>query len=314
MVLLRISLFGKFCVWCDERLLAGIDAGKVQQLFCYLLLHRDRPHPREKLASLFWDNTSTAQSKKYLRQTLWQLQSSLEEAGGSGLPQAAAIILADPEWVQINTTPHLWLDVAAFEEIFRLSQGTPGRDLSAAAAQKLQEAIRLYQGNLLEGWYQDWCLYERERFLHMYLDMLDKLMGYCEARQDYENGLLYGDLILRHDRARERTHRRLMRLYYQAGNRTEALRQFERCLTALQEELGVTPARSTLSLHAQIREDNLPLAAAAAPPAAAESDPILPTASLPDAISRLQQMRATLSDLQQQVDYCLEACRHALQE
>lgn len=305
MVLLRISLFGKFCVWCDERVMAGMgDASKVQQLFCYLLLHRDRPHPREKLASLFWDTTSTAQSKKYLRQTLWQLQSSLEEASGG------QVILVEPEWVQINTTPHLWLDVAAFEDMFRLAQGTPGRDLSTAAAQKLQEAVRLYQGNLLEGWYQDWCLYERERFLHMYLDMLDKLMGFCEARQDYENGLLYGDMILRHDRARERTHRRLMRLYYQAGNRTEALRQFERCTTALGEELGVAPARSTLSLNAQIRGDALPAIRSA------EEESTLPAnlTNLPEAMSRLQQMRATLVDLQQQVDYCLEACQQALQE
>ena len=306
MVFLRISLFGKFCVWCDERLMAGIDAGKVQQLFCYLLLHRDRPHPREKLASLFWDNTSTAQSKKYLRQTLWQLQSSLEEASSD------QVILVEPEWVQINSAPHLWLDVAAFEESFRLAQGTPGRALSAACAQKLQEAVHLYQGNLLEGWYQDWCLYERERFLHMYLDMLDKLMGYCEARQDYENGLLYGDMILRHDRARERTHRRLMRLYYQAGNRTEALRQFERCLAALDEELGVAPARSTLSLNAQIRGDTLPLVRDVEQEPA--PFPSLPTnlTSLPEAMSRLQQMRAALADLQQQVDYCLEACRQAL--
>lgn len=311
MVLLRISLFGKFCVWCDERVMAGMgDAGKVQQLFCYLLLHRDRPHPREKLASLFWDTTSTAQSKKYLRQTLWQLQSSLEEASGSRLPQAAAIILVEPEWVQINTTPHLWLDVAAFEDTFRLAQGTPGRELSVAAAQKMQEAVRLYQGNLLEGWYQDWCLYERERFLHMYLDMLDKLMGFCEARQDYENGLLYGDMILRHDRARERTHRRLMRLYYQAGDRTQALRQFERCLAALDEELGVAPARSTLSLNAQIRGDVLPVMRGE------EEEPALLAnlTNLPEAMSRLQQMRVTLTDLQQQVEYCLEACRQALQE
>lgn len=307
MVLLRISLFGKFCVWCDEKVMAGMgDAGKVQQLFCYLLLHRDRPHPREKLASLFWDNTSTAQSKKYLRQTLWQLQSSLEEVNGS------QVVLVEPDWVQINTTPHLWLDVAAFEEIFRLVQGTPGRELSDNHAQRLQQAIRLYQGNLLEGWYQDWCLYERERFLHMHLGMLDKLMGFCEARQDYENGLLYGDMILRHDRARERTHRRLMRLYYQAGNRTEALRQFDRCVAALEEELGVPPARSTLSLNEQIRGDTLSMGPRADEEAAPISALLPEPLSLPQAIFSLQQMHATLLELQQQVEYCLEACRQAL--
>ncbi|MCB8952937.1 MAG: hypothetical protein H6650_13090 [Ardenticatenales bacterium] len=291
----------------------GIDAGKVQQLFSYLLLHRDRPHAREKLASLFWDSTTTAQSKKHLRQTLWQLQSSLDEA------HSAQVIHVEPEWVQVNTTDDFWLDVALFEQTFLLAQGTAGRELSADDAQKLRQATQLYQGNLLEGWYHDWCLYERERFLHMYLGMLDKLMGYSEARRAYEDGIRYGQMILRYDLARERTHRRLIRLFYQAGNRTEALRQFDRCEAALSRELGVRPARGTLVLNEQIRADTL-----------AADDPILmvladdedglnaginpePT-GLPEAISRLRQMRATLTLLQQQVDSCLEACRQALHE
>jgi len=40
----------------------------------------------------------------------------------------------------------------------------------------LQEAVRLSYADLLEGWYQDWCLYERERLQNIYLLILDKLM------------------------------------------------------------------------------------------------------------------------------------------
>ncbi len=74
---LRICLFGKFCVRRNEQVLDGFDARKVQELFCYLLLHRDHSLPRETLASLLWPDTTTAQSKKNLRQALWQLQSAL---------------------------------------------------------------------------------------------------------------------------------------------------------------------------------------------------------------------------------------------
>ncbi len=62
----------------------------------------------------------------------------------------------------------------------------------------------LYRGDLLEGWYQEWCLFERERLQNAYMLMLDKLMGYCEAHSEYEQGLVYGDLILRLDHASER--------------------------------------------------------------------------------------------------------------
>jgi DNA-binding SARP family transcriptional activator len=107
----------------------------------------------------------------------------------------------------------------------------------------------------LEGWYQDWCIFERERFQLMHLALLDKLVQYCELHQEYETGLNYGMEILRNDHAYERTHRQLMRLYALTGNRTQALYQYERCATALRDELGVEPSESTRELYEQIRLD-----------------------------------------------------------
>jgi two-component SAPR family response regulator len=127
----------------------------------------------------------------------------------------------------------LWLDVEVFERAFMLVQRQRGADSTRAHVESLQEAVQLYRGDLLEGWYQDWCLYERERLQNMYLVMLDKLMCHCEAMREFELGLFYGSQILRYDRAHERTHRQLMSLQYLSGDRTAALRQFERCVAAL---------------------------------------------------------------------------------
>jgi hypothetical protein len=60
---LRISSFGRFCAQCDDQLAEGFETQKVQELFCYLHLHRDRPHPREKLADMLWSSGSSAQAK-----------------------------------------------------------------------------------------------------------------------------------------------------------------------------------------------------------------------------------------------------------
>ncbi len=59
---LSIHLLGKFCVRHDDQVVDGFGASKVQKLFCYLLLHRGRPHPRETLSSLLWSDSTTAQS------------------------------------------------------------------------------------------------------------------------------------------------------------------------------------------------------------------------------------------------------------
>lgn len=307
MVTLHVSLFGKLHVQLGEQVLTALTTRKVQELFCYLLLCRDRSHPREALASLLWADSPTAQSKKYLRQALWQLQAAVQPQTE---PIPCPLLLLDLDWVRFNPEADLWLDVAVLEQAFVLAQGVPGRELDARRVQALQIAVDCYQGDLLEGWYQDWCLYERERLQNMYLAMLDKLMGYCESHHDYEAGLAYGIRVLRYDRARERTHRRLMRLHYLARNRTAALRQYERCVAALDEELGVGPGKSTVALYEQIRADQLD--GLACPPAQASAALETTTAALPEVLGHLEQLQAALDSALRQVGLAIQAVKRTL--
>jgi DNA-binding SARP family transcriptional activator len=247
---LQIFLFGKLALCQQGHLVAPIENSKAAELLCYLLLHRERPHPREALATLLWKSHPAAQSKKYLRQALWQLQTCLNSLPAGDEPP---LLLAEGEWIQINPAAPLSLDVAVLETAYHQAQGVRGSQLSPQQAECLEKAAQLYRGDLLEGWYQDWCLFERDRLQNAYLLMVDKLVSYHAARQNYEKGLAWGEVILRHDRAHERAHYQMMRLYLQAGNRTAALRQFERCAAALWEELSVQPARKTQALVEQIR-------------------------------------------------------------
>jgi DNA-binding SARP family transcriptional activator len=304
---LKICLFAKFCVRRNEQLLDGFDARKVQELFCYLLLHRDHSLPRETLASILWPETTTAQSKKNLRQALWQLQSAL---GSQNERLNDRILLVEPDWVQLNSQANYWLDVAVFEQTFNLIQKKPGQELDSSTAQLLQDIVQLYQGPLLEGWYQDWCLLERERLQSIYLSMLDKLMSYCEVLHDYETGLLYGMRIMCYDRARERTHRRMMRLYYLLGDRAEALRQYERCAAALEEELGIHPSKSTTAIYRQIQADQLDEPA----PTLVEVDtsPEIPAPPLLGILYHLSHLQNSLADLQNEVEQSIQMVEIAL--
>jgi len=69
----------------DSNSLAGLTAGKPLELLCYLLLQRAWFHSREALASLLWGDFTTAQSTKYLRQMLWQLQTIFSDVGSRDL-------------------------------------------------------------------------------------------------------------------------------------------------------------------------------------------------------------------------------------
>jgi DNA-binding SARP family transcriptional activator len=305
MDVIRISLFGKFSIEANNSFIHRLESRKAEELLIYLLLYRERPPPRDHLADVLWGEITPEQSKSYLRKALWQLQSFLEISGGE------EILLVEGEWLQVNSHLNLWLDIAVFEEAFKGSQGIQGGELEEEQIQAIREATRIYRGDLLEGWYQNWCLYERERLQHQYLAMVDKLMEYYETNHQYEAGLEYGEKIIRYDRARERTHRRLMRLYYLAGDRTAALRQFQKCVETLKEELDVEPAERTRLLHAMIQADNLD---GTVSPTRISADLLTETRkeSLNVIFHRLSGFQKALTQLQKQLDQDIKAIQNAL--
>lgn len=247
---LRIRLFGQLHVERGQQSLDSLKAPRLRELLCYLLLHRADRHARDTLAGRLWPEEATSASRKALRQTLWQLKRILDEGRPADEPSD---LLVEADSIGVNDTAGIWLDTALLEGASIAVREAAGAHLGPDQVQRVRDAVTLYRGELLEGWYQDWCLFERERLQGLYLTLLDKLMGYCEVTQRYEEGIDYGNRILRVDHARERAHWRLMRLHLLLGDRTAALRQYRRCVEALKDDLGVAPSARTQALYQQIR-------------------------------------------------------------
>lgn len=292
---LRINLFGSFTIAIDERpLFVGIPHTKPLELFAYLLIHRAHTHPREAVATLLWPELTPPQAKKNLRKVLCTLQHFLTSAREQHDPP---VLLIDHDWVALNPALELELDAATFEEACTLGQQYSGAMLDSPTAQVLADAAAIYRGELLTGLYADWCLYERERLENMYLELCHLLLLHTEQVHTYEQAIQHGLEILRHDRANERAHRDLMRLYCLSGNRSAALRQYGHCVESLARELGVKPSKSTEQLYRNICQDELSTAAPAS------VTPNLPhiRSSETWSHSNLQQVRAELQRMLHQV-------------
>lgn len=297
MALLQVSLFRDFALQVDGSPSNDVEGRKARELLAFLLLNQERPHRREALCTLLWEESGD-KAQRNMRQTLWQLQRDLEKHAQSG---DAPALLVDAEWIQINPSAALWCDVPAFRRTYDGVRGLEGQAISETQADDLRNAIQLYRGGLLEGWYLDWCLVEREYLQNAFLIMLDKLMDHCETRRLYEEGIVHGVRSLKVDNARERTHRRLMRLFALNGDRSGALRQYLHCAAALQQEFGLGPSARTVELYERIRNEQ-PLVFDASPiTPAPESSRALALPDLPRLSEVLTQIAADLGTAHQQV-------------
>lgn len=259
--MLTVNLFGVGQAYYHDQLLPGFPGQQHTLLFCYLLLHRARPHNREQLAAAFWGDHPTDVSRKYLSQALWRLRQTLQASGAAGDHYLAIT----NEQIAFAPTAPYWLDIETFEKTLAPYQQLPAAALTPEAAERLAQAVALYTGDLLEGIYVDWCLSVRERLHLLQLDALSRLMSYHEQHGDYERGLAYGERILSADNTREKVHCQMMRLYWLQGDRSAALSQYKRCAQILHEELGVPPMPETELLYTQMVHNQFVPAAPAIP-------------------------------------------------
>lgn len=247
--MLKIKVFGAGRVCYHDHPLPGFPSWQPWLLLCYLLLHRRQVQPRERLAAVFWSEYSTSVSRKHLRNTLWRLRHLLQSAGIS----PDDYLLIDDGGISFLQSGRYSLDVEAFETAILRYRHLSGWELTPDMALQLEQAVDLYTGDLLAGVYEDWCLIERERLNLLYLDTLSKLMVFHEYNGDAESGLVCGRAILACDDTREKIHRRMMRLYWQAGDRSAALAQYKICAQTLHDTLGIVPLAETTQLYQQMK-------------------------------------------------------------
>ncbi len=250
MSLLRVSLFGGIQIAHEGGPDVETPTRAVQILLAYLLLQRRRTHSRESLLGTFWGDHDEGAARNCLNTTLWRLRRVLEPPG---VPRGTYLITTPAGEVGFNALSTYWLDVDVLERHASAVIDASEEALTASAVARLEEAVQLYTGDVLDGVYDDWALRERERLRAMYLNSLGCLIRYRAIHGAPERGIAHAEELLRHDPLREEIHRELIRLHIATGARARAARQYDMCKRVLAEELGIEPMPETQSLLAIIK-------------------------------------------------------------
>ena len=255
---LSIKLLGEFNIAYANSSITSVKTERLQALLVYVLLHRDRPQPRQQIAVQLWPEASETEAKASLRRRLHELRQLL--------PNADQFLQVESRSLQWISDGPYSLDVADFEAAIAQAQAAQRSQQLTRARQALVRATELYRGELLPGCYDDWIVGPRDTLRQQAINTLDQLVTLLFKQGDRQTAMGYAQQLLRLDPLAETAYCHLMRLHSQAGDRASALRVYHQCMTILQEELGVNPSPTTCKLYEQILTLDEPLLASSSSP------------------------------------------------
>ena len=226
------------------------DRRKAIALLAYLAVNDiGRPrqkYSRESLSALLWPDFEQAKAFSNLRTILWELRQAMGEDW----------LIAERESVQLNPGAEIDLDVAHFLDL--LSQARQQND-PALRIPLLVEGTKLYRDHFLSGFslkdapnFNEWAFAEAEELRRKLADALSILSEDYRALGQADKAIPYARRLVTVDQLNESSHRQLMEVYWQAGQHSAALKQYQTCEQILRKELNLDPQPETRALYKKI--------------------------------------------------------------
>lgn len=236
---LTLQVLGSFHVRDASGGEVRIASRKGRALLAYLALRPGESHSRDRLANLLWEDADEELARTSLRQALAALRKSLPSG-------AQAALLADIETVGVDAGL-LRSDIGAFRD-----------SLLAGTRTSLQDAIKHYRGDLLDGFdarstaFDEWLSSERGALRKQMSEALQRLTDLCMAAEDNDGALTACVKLVSLEPLNEAAHRRIMELQAKRNSYAEALRQYRVCRDVLRRELDVSPEAATEQLYREL--------------------------------------------------------------
>jgi len=224
---------------------------------------------RDEILALFWPDLDAAHARAALNQAISFLRKS---SGGSG---TGLIVNRGPEELGIDVGT-VWCDAVAFRE--------------AVGAGRYAEALQLYRGDLLPGFFagdaggfDEWLDGERSHLRAQAATAARAVAEKLEREEHFTQAVAAARRAVELSDLDERRVRDLLCLLDRLGDRAGAIRTYETFAAKLAEEYGAEPAAATSALMARIRQrveaahDGVTIEKRPDPGAAATAAPFWPT-------------------------------------
>ena len=196
------------------------------------------PVGRDHMAGLLWPEADADAARGRLRRTLHKIRVAFP----------LDVIDADRTTLALAPSIEARVDTHAFE--------------AACVAGELNEVLRLYTGDFLQGLsiegcaaFEEWAFFRREALRSRLVQALERLIERELAAGDPRAAIAAATRLVGLDPLSESAQRHLISAQLRAGDRAAAERQYEACARLLESDLGIAPDAHTRALLATMSVD-----------------------------------------------------------
>jgi DNA-binding SARP family transcriptional activator/CheY-like chemotaxis protein len=250
---LRIQTFGQFNIWRDGRLIDPWERVQAKTIVKLLLIRRaagGRAVSPDELIEWLWPESDAESGRKKLLPLLSNARHTLEP---DIEPRDSNFILRSSTGYYFDLSGDVMWDVRDFRRYIQ-EAGTQQRAGEPEAAVAAYETARdLYVDDFLaEDRYAPWAIPQRQALQREYRDSLSSLAEVYATLGRYGDAILAGEAALEADPLLESVYRQLMRYYYFAGDKGQALKVYRNCEKLFGELFGEGPTPQTKHLFEAI--------------------------------------------------------------
>jgi DNA-binding SARP family transcriptional activator/tetratricopeptide (TPR) repeat protein len=225
--MLEVRLGSGLALRVDGEEIPPPTSKRARALLAYLALHPG-PHPRGRLAAVFWPDVLDESARASLRVALTELRQALG-------PAAVEHLLATRKTVSLGG-PGLTVDVREFQ--------------AALERDDARRALDVCGGSILDGFEDDWAIQARDEHIHLLSEALERAAA---ASVDADEAVRLTRAQVALDPLAEASNRRLIERLAAIGDRGAALTAGRQFAERLRAQLGIAPSRETRAVIEELR-------------------------------------------------------------
>ncbi len=244
---ISVQFFGKAAVFIDGRTVE-IRGTKPLSLLLYMMLHAGRPIHKEKLMDLFWKDYSPSAARNNLNVAIHAIRKAVKRIASD----LELICFVDDAYL-VNPALVLSSDIMLFDQYWKDGMKSLKNEADEEGVNAFKKAFAIYRGEFMANFpYESWPQLYKEKYAERWLVVCFQLIKYCMQHRRFHQSIEIARRMLEVDTCIETAHRTIIQSYMALGMRTQALRQFKKCVESLKAELGIAPGKELRQLYEQL--------------------------------------------------------------